>query len=192
MKKSFLISGIILSGIFFEGCKKGEEDPFLSLRSRKARLEGEWKLNSGTSTYSQPSSNTNTTTTFTNTTQTTTGTVWGLPVNNTSPYTFTIKMNKDGTYESTINDDGDITLEKGRWTFAGGTGDYKKKEQVVMSPTSVTDENGNTTTYANSDYSSAYDLVMLKNKEMKIKLSQSTTTSSGGTTTQTVEFSFVQ
>lgn len=37
----FYSSVVLLS---FSGCKKGEDDPAVSLRSRKARVEGEWKV----------------------------------------------------------------------------------------------------------------------------------------------------
>lgn len=45
MKKLVLI--VITAAImipFFNSCKKGEEDPFLSLKSRDKRLQGEWTL----------------------------------------------------------------------------------------------------------------------------------------------------
>lgn len=42
MKK--LTLSTLLMGSLFMGCKKGENDPFISLRSRDARLEGEWTL----------------------------------------------------------------------------------------------------------------------------------------------------
>ena len=49
MKKIIVfLSCIILAGIGFDGCKKGPNDPFFSIHSRKARVVGEWKLTSGT------------------------------------------------------------------------------------------------------------------------------------------------
>ncbi len=46
--KLTLVAGLLLAtvGVQFSGCKKGAEDPFLSLRSRKARLTGEWTVSS--------------------------------------------------------------------------------------------------------------------------------------------------
>src|SRR5687768_220910 len=44
MKK--LIALVFIS-LFFTTCKKGEDDPFLSLRSRTNRLAGEWRLSTG-------------------------------------------------------------------------------------------------------------------------------------------------
>ncbi len=37
-----LIAAMLLPAL--NSCKKGEDDPFLSLRSRKARISGEWKI----------------------------------------------------------------------------------------------------------------------------------------------------
>ncbi len=38
---------IWIGTLFSSGCRKGPEDPFLSLRSRKARLTGDWNVVSG-------------------------------------------------------------------------------------------------------------------------------------------------
>lgn len=51
MKNSRIIVPIVLVAISIasmelSSCKKGEEDPFLSLRSRKSRLTGEWTIQS--------------------------------------------------------------------------------------------------------------------------------------------------
>lgn len=49
MKNTIIILfSILLTGIGFYGCKKGPNDPFLSIHSRKARVAGEWKLTAGT------------------------------------------------------------------------------------------------------------------------------------------------
>lgn len=53
-----VLSFAVLITPALESCKKGEEDPGLSLRSRKARLVGEWKVSNytETTTYTQNSS----------------------------------------------------------------------------------------------------------------------------------------
>jgi hypothetical protein len=49
---SLAAAGLMLAvGLQFSGCKKGEEDPFLSLRSRKARITGEWTVTAATESY---------------------------------------------------------------------------------------------------------------------------------------------
>jgi hypothetical protein len=51
MKKTnsiFLILSILISILFLDGCKKGDQDPFFSFRTRKMRVSGEWTLGSRT------------------------------------------------------------------------------------------------------------------------------------------------
>ncbi len=61
IRKAFriLLLIIILSVILFsfQSCKKGENDPFFSFRSRKARLVGEWHLSSGKAIFSGQNGN---------------------------------------------------------------------------------------------------------------------------------------
>ena len=45
--KTFVAAVTALLILSAGGCKKGEDDPALSLKSRKARLCGEWRLNKG-------------------------------------------------------------------------------------------------------------------------------------------------
>lgn len=45
MKKLVILSFLSIASItFFESCKRGANDPFISLRSRDGRLMGKWKL----------------------------------------------------------------------------------------------------------------------------------------------------
>ena len=39
-----MLATLLLSVLFFTECRKGEEDPFISLRSRNNRISGKWKL----------------------------------------------------------------------------------------------------------------------------------------------------
>ena len=47
MKNLLLILALVAA---FTSCKKGENDPFLSLKSRKGRLAGDWIVKSATYT----------------------------------------------------------------------------------------------------------------------------------------------
>src|SRR6185436_4431068 len=51
MKSAILRVFVLTMLVFFFGCKKGEEDPRISLRTRKARLAGEWRLKNGSASY---------------------------------------------------------------------------------------------------------------------------------------------
>ncbi|PIP55156.1 MAG: hypothetical protein COX07_01410 [Bacteroidetes bacterium CG23_combo_of_CG06-09_8_20_14_all_32_9] len=51
MKIIKLLLLLVIIIVIIPSCKKGDNDPFLSLRSRKARITGEWKLITGTTIY---------------------------------------------------------------------------------------------------------------------------------------------
>lgn len=53
--KLFILLGILGLLVSHIGCKKGENDPTLSLRSRKARLVGKWVFEEGSMTLNQNS-----------------------------------------------------------------------------------------------------------------------------------------
>jgi hypothetical protein len=62
MKKilTYALLALVLTGstVTFNACKKGKDDPFLSLRSRNARLIGKWKLSKMEGTYTANNSTT--------------------------------------------------------------------------------------------------------------------------------------
>lgn len=137
MKQLCLIL-IILAFLF--ACKKGEEDPTISLRSRKARLCKTWKLDSGSDTLFR----------------------WGGPnyfntyrqglmiVNHLSAmqvyikrYNFTVSFEKDNRYtfdykfEDTTTGSTFQRTEIGTWSFIGKDADNKNKEQILLLPNSI-------------------------------------------------------
>jgi hypothetical protein len=245
MKNLFktLIAVAIVS-VTVQSCKKGEEDGALSLRSRKSRFAGEWKVDSniGTNTFTvtpPTGSASSSTWTLTETggtiklveSSTSNGTTVSTTTDGTvSEHTYTIE--KDGTFSHTykftiteIRDNSqsgltdkrttvtiaDIT-EEGEWNFTGGIGEAKNKEHVVLSVTSHkenrnetttsifgfggttttdtdTESSSTTTTWAPNENTMIWQLVMLKNKEMKAsvkgdtKSSGSSTSTNGGSST---------
>jgi hypothetical protein len=111
----------------FTGCKKGAEDPGISLRSRDSRLEGDWTLSSidGTATISTTSTNNlatsnSTTTTTINTTTSYSGGSETIAINYNSQYspstgTSTTTTTKSTTitpitYEIKLEKSGDATI----------------------------------------------------------------------------------
>lgn len=164
LKQLFLISIIIVFA--FPSCKKGENDPFLSLRSRKARLTGEWELKAGTLTFTDISGSW--TTTYNGTTATS--------PSGTYLYTEKWSIKKDGSFELTNNFDGDISTTKGYWSFGDKVKgmDLKNKESVIFRVTSetyVNNGNTNTGTYTGTSCPVfTYNIIELKNKVMAIKV----------------------
>lgn len=193
--KYIAIATLALTAGLTTSCKKGENDPFLSLSTRKARITGEWKVSSsysknvstGTSTVTNVNSYDGTTNTNTYTSGN---------INNTSTENYTIEMtiNRDGSYSkiTTNTTDEEKYEESGVWTFAGKdkTSDYKKKEVVVFYPrkTVYTDlsNTSNTSTQETSsvNYGDTYVIDQLKGKEIIFK---SNSTYTGNTTSSTSE-----
>lgn len=139
-----LALGIIIS---IGSCKKGENDPFLSLKSRDARICGTWVLKSSeaTTTYSYKIG-----------TNTVSGSnsskfdgslltkVWSGGSTSIS-YSEEISINKDGTYQHIIISDGNKQEYKGYWNWMN---DKKNKTSIFF------------------DYLGSFRIDQLKNKEM--------------------------
>lgn len=211
MKKIALaIATIALVGGSMTSCKKGENDPFLSLRSRKARLTGTWTISAGEMT---------TTTSFggTSATQTTTYTATDRTVvagGITTVYTVaenSVTIESDGTYATTNTEtlstvDGTsvpgttaVTVTgAGNWAFMGKNKDaeVKNKEAIILNATAAGQQDAShnhTETFTGLSDGIVWVIDQLKNKEMIITVnygwsddegdSQTTT----GTTTWTQE-----
>lgn len=134
------------------GCKKGENDPLISLKSRDGRITGIWELTTvdGTdtdiSTFSGSTSTTITKISYDGNIWTETTTFTGLPSNTeASSYDFEITIEKDGTYSSTEVEDGDKSEETGSWWWL----DSKKNKSGIL-----------------IDGTGIFDVDRLKNKEL--------------------------
>lgn len=151
---------VLAAAFVLPACKKGENDPFMSLHSRKARVVGEWTQKSGTVTAN--------------------GTVYTYPIANR---TEVMEFMSDGTYTITVVDNGSTSIEKGAWAFSTGSKDLelKNKEALLLYETSYT-SGGSTSTYGGTYALSGPSVLLidrLANKEMVIKLDGTAT--SGGT-----------
>lgn len=167
MKKSILFLAAIGLLAVTPSCKKGENDPALSLASRKARITGEWDVTNFESTYTSLEDGVTytSTTSYDGSIQTTTYSWSEDGSTTTSTSTRTVNdhswvINKDGsftrTYEYTYQEEdedfwsGNITTTTyvvietttGTWSFVGKVKDeYKNKERVVFN---VLETNDNT------------------------------------------------
>ncbi|MFM9945079.1 MAG: hypothetical protein ACKVQB_07565 [Bacteroidia bacterium] len=169
---------VLLTGTF-QGCKKGENDPFLSFHSRDARLAGDWEMTDV---------NSETTVTFTSTSNPT-------PVVNTSTVTYAngeqtmsgstsksrfnvdVKIEKNGQITMTLeNFDSKggslgITEERGYWVW-GSTA--KRKSTVVIT---IKDIGG-------VSLNGVWNVDQLKNKEIIFKKTNYTKGSNSNSTTE--------
>lgn len=133
MKKLFILLSIVP---FFWACKKGEQDPLISLRSRKARLVGEWNMKKGIAgiTITEPGKNLFNQSIFMNGTEadiheTEDGTT---PIIYRTRYTLFLNFKKDGTFTFNENFGGYLLQASGTWNFMGRVGEDKNKESIVL------------------------------------------------------------
>ena len=145
MKTLVKITMLLVAGMMiFTGCKKGENDPFLSLSSRTKRLCQEWKLTASESTTTEVTETTSGTyvSTYNGSIKTTISSYtygsFTMTDTTTYPYTHEIEFVKDGTFEEVTNSDGDVETGKGIWSWVYGneSQELEKKEAVMITYTS--------------------------------------------------------
>jgi hypothetical protein len=172
IKQNFKLAFVaILTLTFLAGCKKGENDPFLSLKSRNARITGTWKLTSQESTQTD---------TFDGESEVYSTTFDGVNLTTIDPvqtttitYSQTIEIKKDGKYKMTRVEDGTTYVNEGSWWWINSK---KKKVRIAF----------------DDDWGSYY-IDRLKNKEMVLKIDESNSTFESGfsasfTSTATLNF----
>ena len=162
MKKNilFIALGLIIGSVTLTGCKKGENDPFLSLKSRDARITANWKLvkveSSDVST--DPSGTDTYTTTYDGTTLS--AAINGVTASAYS-YSLSVEILKDGTYTSTEVADGDSETITGRWVWMSAA---KNKTMISLDNLGTFEVNG------------------LKSKELLLKIYSKDVSVNGGET----------
>ena len=201
MKKTtiYLMAFLFIS-LGMNSCKKGENDPFLSLKSRKSRMAGEWDITKMTRIESGLWTGVPYTNTYVieNGVSSSTFTAGGYSTSSTgtvSNYSFNIL--KDGSFSNTMTYDsgnGEVTEEEeGSWMFIGKNKneDLKNKEAIIFTTnSSVTTSAGSTTTNTSTGLTSGSIMIIdqLKSKEIIIKGEYSVSPAGGSTTTTTYEY----
>lgn len=188
MKKLLVLSiGALALVANLSSCKKGENDPFLSLKSRKARLTGEWTVTKieGTSSdknSSFPIADVTSTTTYDGTTETTTTTTVMGTDTDTETYTLSFVFDKDGTYTQTKVEGTTTEVETGNWIFLGKnkTAEIANKEAIQLNPTSTSSTtNGVTVTSSSTGFTNSKTLMIDQLKSKEIVLIDSSSNTSG-------------
>ena len=134
------IAALVLASFAFEGCKNGENDPAISLLTRKARMTGDWTVSSGSGTETSG----NTTTPWTHNGATFSET----DISGTNSFGFVVTMSfvKDGTYKivktitlPNVTGYSDVITETGTWNFTGKIGEDKNKDHILLKTLRETD-----------------------------------------------------
>jgi hypothetical protein len=178
-------------------CKKGADDPKISLRSRKARLAGEWRMKQGNAaiTYDETGS-----TPYAQgfvfdgssckASQTYAG---SSPAVYSFAYILNLNIKKDGSFVLTENYGGKTLKANGTWDFLKGVGEMKSKEEVIFRIESVdTDETvGHVFNLQGTTFT--YRLLGLKNKELKMEAGTSEYLAANGNHfSYSVSYDFIQ
>ena len=165
MKKIFFsLFSLLIITLCLSSCKKGDNDPFLSLQSRKARLIGEWKVTKEVIAASETYLDSNLTiNSIYDGTKKMNYTVTQTPSGNKSSkdstfYSQTLSIKKDGTYvQSIIYYNGvNLKITEGTWEFLGKSeiNKLKNKEAIYLTTSKTTIYNGTETNiydYSNLD-----------------------------------------
>lgn len=124
----FIITVVIIGSVAIQSCKKGKDDPFISLRSRAGRLCRAWKL---TTISGNSAGNT---VTYDGSTVTVAGTTLWVST------TFDITFNKDASVNflesktnNTTGSEAPTITDKSYWTWL----DSKKSKEFLQLPESV-------------------------------------------------------
>ena len=194
MKKLlFLAAGALVLTANLSSCKKGENDPFLSLKSRKARVTGEWTVTKMEGTYSNVNSenpllNSSGTSTYDGTTATGTYTFAGnTTAEDPQTYTQTFTFEKDGTFSMIYAVGTSSYTVEGNWIFLGKNknAELAKKEAILLTITKeVNTEDGvsETETFTGYNNTMTFLIDQLKSKEM-ILIDESTNVDGATTST---------
>lgn len=187
MKKllTFGLTALLITSSIIS-CKKGDNDPFLSLKSRTARVSADWTITNEETTINEHytpfvdsiyidssvaiNATYDGTKLITRTTITLPDTVINLA--DTSFYTNKFTIKKDGTYSQTIKykNNLDLITTEGTWIFLGKSkiNKLKKKEAILLTTTKTIISDGNVTNvldYVNLDGSTLV-IDQLKSGEM--------------------------
>lgn len=181
MKKiyAFIIMAAVIVPVL-PSCKKGENDPFISFRSRKARVAGEWKVTSAKGTEAFSGSDTYTWT-FDGSTQSVNS---GDPA---YPRTITWTFEKDGTYTHEDVSAGNPSTSEGTWDFLAGVGETKSKSRIGLKELSSTNSSG-VYTRETTGYDMVFDILELRHKKMVLKSGYSFTATDGASGTVSEEY----
>jgi hypothetical protein len=190
MKKLKIALLVVLAATFIlPSCKKGENDPFISLKSRDARITAKWKLTkiegteSDIQTQGAYTTNESKTVSYNGSTETSTTvtTMTGFPTDTqtaTSIYTFELTLDKLGvaTYSSTFPPNS--YTGNGSWTWGSNS---KNKDVLTI------ELNGT----GGSMFSGTYDIDQLKSSELLLKMkTEESTTSTNASETKTTDYTY--
>jgi hypothetical protein len=138
MNKLIVLLIVTASIILQPGCtRKGDDDPALSLRTRKARLVGKWKLETAEGTYSELRVNYEPQWKYAFGTETCFSTS-SLRPNAELHYSSQLEFTSDEKFEWVMKSGAaDVGIMKGSWHFLHDGDRSENKSQLILFPESI-------------------------------------------------------
>ena len=179
---------IVFAATLLFGCKKGENDPSFSLKSRKARLTGNWVAESATWTKND------TTWVFDGVDLEILDTAsidkygYSLTIQfvSTGEYTFaTTTTYADSYIDTTLTGVSCDNTETGLWNFTGGAGSTKTKSQLLLLSSKIEKicsnmaVNINTISITGQNEGLVYNIDRLSDKELTLIYNREIATPNG-------------
>lgn len=164
---------LIISLFILPSCKKGPDDPAISIRSRKSRLVGDWRLKSGNAglTLLDPKNPPFAQSfVFDGSKATATETqASGPPTIYIFAYLAHINIKKDGTFTLSETYGSYTLLASGKWNFTSGIGENKNKEEVLFIIEDVSNDETTGHLFNKQSTEFTYKILKLKNKELRLE-----------------------
>lgn len=178
-------------------CKKGENDPLLSLQSRKSRIAGAWRVSKGKVTVDvfNTSSGYHFDGVYTIDGNTIKGTETTLTAYAQVSGNFVLDMviDKKGSFSFNENIQASNIQAKGTWNFAGNIGDEKNKESAIFQLESVSNGSSGSHFFNHFSMTFKYRIKELRDKVLVLSSNESVYVNTKGDTQKiAAEFTFVQ
>jgi hypothetical protein len=161
----------LIAILLFTECRKGENDPLISLRSRKTRVAGSWKLKSGFQKTEKNSPSGRSTSDYAyNTNVYSYSSSGGYSVS--EKYELTMEFRKNGSVTITEVLGQYTYVTNGQWDFMAGVGKAKTKEDIVINTSLVQcfySSYGVTTAVSSFSYRGTCTYKTFKIKELRNK-----------------------
>jgi hypothetical protein len=189
---------MILSLLLVLSCKKGEDDPLISLRTRKARLAGEWRLQDGSAIVAIVNlakwERYNFSFSFQPSRYILTETGNNYPISSNGAYLLNLNIDKKGDFNFTEQLATKKITASGTWDFLPRGDKTKSKERIVMDVGKITKGTvSDFHIFHQNSYIFKYKIKELRDKKLVLSAFIETAPDADGYYwTYTLEYTFIQ
>lgn len=167
MKKSKFYFLVCVLSLSFFACKKGEDDPAITLLTRKARLEGKWNMVGGSMTIGfKDSTGAYAARIYTFDESRYTYVETGLGATFEADYYLKLSFTKKGGVTIDQKMDSFKIASSGTWDFQGKVGKAKNKERISIKLNSLSNYSNYLNTFNKAQTSFTYRMKELRDKRL--------------------------